>query len=61
MDKKNEGPFVISEILVNDRYRIVGKSGRPQVALKDRLRLWEVEWSGDIDLVSDNDNGNEPC
>lgn len=61
MDKKNEGPFVISEILVNDRYRIVAKSGRPQVVLKDRLRLWEVEWSGDIDLVSDNDNGNEPC
>ncbi|KAK2578851.1 hypothetical protein KPH14_000796, partial [Odynerus spinipes] len=61
LEKKYVGPFVICEVLDNDRFKIVGKSGKPQVVPKDRLRLWEGEWSGDIDLDSDKENAKEPC
>ncbi|XP_076660184.1 uncharacterized protein LOC143363497 [Halictus rubicundus] len=37
-----------------------GKTGRPQVAPKDRLRLWKGEWAGD-EMSSDDEDKNEPC
>ncbi|CAK9829656.1 Transposon Tf2-8 polyprotein [Anthophora retusa] len=39
-----------------------GKSGRPQIAPKDRLRAWKGEWEGDFES-SDNDteSTDEPC
>ena len=48
LEKKYEGPFVISEVLTNDRYEIIGKSGRPQVAPMDRWRRWDGELPGDL-------------
>ncbi|XP_015438100.1 PREDICTED: uncharacterized protein LOC107193210, partial [Dufourea novaeangliae] len=40
LDNKYVGPFVITEIMSNERYKILGQSRRSQVAPKDRLRLW---------------------
>ncbi|XP_076545712.1 uncharacterized protein LOC143305557 [Osmia lignaria lignaria] len=65
LELKYVGPFVVSKILANDRYEIVGKTGRPQTVPKDRLRLWKGEWSGDTDtnegLNDESDSGDEPC
>ncbi|CAK9833136.1 Transposon Tf2-6 polyprotein [Anthophora retusa] len=62
LDAKYTGPFTIVKILPNDRYEIIGKSGRPQIAPKDRLRAWKGEWEGDFES-SDNDteSTDEPC
>lgn len=62
LEMKYVGPYKIVRILPNDRFEIVGNSGRLQVAPKDRLRPWKGEWSGDDDN-NDKDNGSvdEPC
>ncbi|CAK9806275.1 Retrovirus-related Pol polyprotein from transposon 297 [Anthophora plagiata] len=61
LDVKYTGPFTISKILPNDRYEIIGKSGRPQIAPKDRLRAWKGEWEGDFESSDDTESTDEPC
>ena len=63
LEDKYIGPFVISKVLINDRYEIVGKTGNPQIAPKDRLRLWKGEWSGNTSnhCSSEGESADDPC
>ncbi|XP_076237485.1 uncharacterized protein LOC143181127 [Calliopsis andreniformis] len=56
------GSFTISKVLENDRFEIIGKSGRPQTVPIDRLRLWRGEWDNEFDLSDgDVEDTEEPC
>ncbi|XP_046142832.1 uncharacterized protein LOC123988087 [Osmia bicornis bicornis] len=67
LESKYLGPFVISKVMQNDHFEVVGKTKRPQTVPKDRMKLWKGEWSGDIDpddICSSSDERNvedEPC
>ncbi|XP_046141101.1 uncharacterized protein LOC123987675 [Osmia bicornis bicornis] len=46
---------------ITERYEILGKNGKPQVAPKDRLRPWKGEWAGDGEEDAIEECPDEPC